>query len=107
EGYYNDIAVYAFPAGAPDERSSYSEIPQISTSNGMEADFLNVPGNKQNFSTVDPAWIQYEFEEPFTCNTIKIDVNNSNHQANRLIIEVSDDGEHFKKVARLQPPRSG
>ena len=108
ENYYRDIATFAFPLTDDMMRSSHSEEVKISTSvEGADASFLNQPNNTEKFRSQEPCWIQYEFEQPFTCRTIHIKTRGNNIQSNRLGVEVSDDGVTFKKVTQLEPPRHG
>ena len=108
EGYYKDIAVLAFPTPPGGNTSSYSFQPRVSSSlPDAEPQFLAEKGNKRNFSSREPCWIQYTFDEPFTCRSIVIHTNSSNYQSQRLLISVSDDGANFRPVERLTPPRSG
>lgn len=104
--YYKDVAVYAYPA--PDAISTDDSKPEITSSvPGAEVQFLADKNNKKGFSSSDNCWIQYAFKQPFTCRNITIRVNSSNYQAERLIIETSDDGKNFKRITQLEPPRSG
>ncbi len=106
EGYYKDIAVYAYPT--PNKISStQSIVPIVTTSNGTKADFLVKAVSKESFKTDSAAWIQYAFEQPFTCRTIVIRTNGNNYQSHRLIVQSSNDGTHFTTVMRLEPPRHG
>ncbi|RZL49243.1 MAG: DNA-binding protein, partial [Pedobacter sp.] len=107
EGYYKDIAVYAYPSPIGTKKSTQTIIPKITASNGADASGLIKPGNKQNFGSNEPLYIQYEFEKPFTCRTVKIKVSGNNYQAQRLKIEVSNDGKTFRSIGRLEPPRHG
>lgn len=107
EGYYKDIAIYAYPSPVGTGISTQTVIPKVTTSNGMDASGLVKNDNKQNFSTGDSCWIQYEFAEPFTCRSINIKTSGNNYQSNRLAIEVSNDGKIFKKLGRLEAPRHG
>lgn len=107
KGYYRNIAVLAFPALPGTGISTQTIKPKVTSSTGADASFLAVKGNKQNFTSSDPCWIQYEFAQPFTCRSVVIHVNNYNYQSERLIIEVSDNGRDFHRVERLQPPRAG
>ena len=54
-----------------------------------------------------PGWIQFSYEEPFTCRSVTITPDGGNFQAQRLILEASDDGMTFRTASRLQPPRHG
>ncbi|MEJ6981384.1 glycosyl hydrolase [Pedobacter sp. P351] len=107
EGYYKDIAVYAFPSVPGTNISTRKIIPKITTSTGIDASYLVKEGNTEALRSNDPLWIQYEFEKPFTTRTVFIHTNGNNVQAHRLLIEVSDDGKSFRSIGRLQPPRHG
>ena len=102
EDYYEDISVLAFPTPA----SWYAADTPIVTTNKGEAQYLARKSNKESFKTDEPAWIQYAYARPFTCRTIVIHAVN-NYQAQRLLVQVSDDGQHFRELGRLQPPRHG
>ncbi|RBQ04005.1 glycosyl hydrolase [Pedobacter miscanthi] len=107
QNYYKDIAVYAYPSPVGEGVSTRTVIPKITASNGADATGLVQPGNKKNFGSNEPCYIQYEFEKPFTCRTITIKVTGNNYQAQRLAIEVSDDGKVFRSIGRLEAPRHG
>lgn len=107
EGYYKDIAVYAYPTLASSSISTQIVIPKVTTSNGIDAVGLIKADNVKNFSSSDPVWIQYEFDKPFTCRSINIKTSGNNYQSNRLILEVSNDGKTFRSVGRLEAPRHG
>jgi hypothetical protein len=107
ENYYKDIAVYAYPSTEGAGISTRTIVPKVSTSNGNDASGLVIPGNKKNFGSNEPCWIQYDFERPFTTRTITIKTGGNNYQAQRLEIQVSDDGKTFRSLGRLVPPRHG
>jgi hypothetical protein len=107
QGYYKDIAILAFPTPGKTTISTELVIPKVTSSTGADASFLAKKGNKQNFSSAETCWIQYEFDQPFLCRSVKINVNGFNFQSSRLIIEVSNDGKNFKSLGRLTPPRAG
>jgi hypothetical protein len=110
EGYYRDIAVYAFRPLPGAGQSTRTVVPVVTTSEGgLDASFLTRPGHAEPFRCRQSCWIQYAFAEPFTCRSVTVLTPGNNHtyHANRLSIEVSDDGEHFRTVGRLQPPRHG
>lgn len=102
ENYYEDIAVLAFPTPA----SWYATDTPIVTTNKGNAPYLAHPGSKESFKTDEPAWIQYAYTRPFTCRTIVIHAVN-NYQAQRLLLQASDDGITFHDITRLIPPRHG
>jgi len=107
ENYYRDIAVYAYPSPIGEGISTRTVIPKITASNGADATGLIVPGNKKNFGSSEPCYIQYEFEKPFTCRTVTIRVSGNNYQAQRLAIQVSNDGKTYRSIGRLEAPRHG
>jgi len=108
QGYYRDIAVYAYPTPTGSGASTATSKPIITSSiAGENLNLLATPGNKKGFKTSEPGWIQYAFAQPFTCRSIRIRSSGYNYQAHRLRVEVSDDGRTFRPVLRLRPPRSG
>lgn len=108
KGYYKDIAIYAYPAIKGSYHSTRTVKPKVTTSiEGMDASFLTIPGNTKRLKTYDPCWIQYEFDEPFTCRSVIISTYGNNYQSHRLSLSVSDDGKHFTFIAQLDAPRHG
>ena len=108
EGYYRDIAVYAFPADKGSHYDSKWQVPNVSTSlPGIDPAFLTREDNKEIFRRKDSCWIQYEFDQPFTCRNITIRTLGYNYASHRLRIQCSDDGLHFRNVSRLDVPRHG
>lgn len=107
ENYYRDIAVYAYPSPVGESISTRTVIPKITASNGADATGLVQPGNKKNFGSNEPCYIQYEFEKPFICRTVTIKISGNNYQAQRLAIEVSNDGKTYRSIGRLEAPRHG
>ncbi|WP_433831603.1 glycosyl hydrolase [Flavobacterium anhuiense] len=104
--YYKDIAVFALPIKEY-QTTSQIQLPKVTTSNNTDASFLADPKKDENFKFADAGWIQYEFGHPFTCKSIVIETKGRDYQAQRLIVEVSDDGVHFKFHERLIAPRHG
>lgn len=108
KGYYKDIAIFAYPTPKGENVSSYDIKPKVSTSiPNTDAQFLAIEKNEENFRSESSCWIQYTFENPFTCRTIQVIPSGNNFQAQRLTIESSDDGIHFRKIIQLTPPRQG
>ena len=110
EGYYRDIAVFAFPSLEGAGQTTRTVTPVVTTSHrGADAGFLARDGGEAPFRCDGPCWIQYAFAEPFTCRslTIRTPGNNRTYHANRLRLEASDDGKSFRPIVRLQPPRHG
>ncbi|HET9280159.1 MAG TPA: glycosyl hydrolase, partial [Flavitalea sp.] len=106
-GYYKDVAVYAFPTMVDASYTTEKIIPRVSTSTGLDAQYLMKRDNRQTFGSNDSCWIQYEFDQPFICRQIIIRTAGNNFQSHRLLIEASDDGKNFYSIGRLQPPRHG
>lgn len=108
EHYYKDIAIYAFPSLTGAEQSTKNIVPVVTSSKAdINPQFLVKEGNKESFKSDEPCWIQYAFENPFTCRTIVVKTGGNNYQAQRLLIEVSDDGKSFRSIGRLESPRHG
>ena len=105
--HYRDIAVFAFPMPDGEDASTHKIIPKVTTSIGKNAQFLAEKGNQEKFRSNDPCWIQYKFERPFTCRSLKIRTNGNNFQSQRLRIETGDDGINFSPLVQLEPPRHG
>jgi len=109
QGYYKDVAVFAYPANSSNAFSGIVQIPTVTASNGTKPQFLSFPSkeNKQSFRSDTACWIQYKYPESFTCRSIRIHVGGNNYQAQRLIVQTSDDGENFTTIKKLEPPRAG
>jgi hypothetical protein len=108
-GFYKDVAVFAYPANSVNAFANEVLIPTVTASNGAKPQFLSFvdPDNKESFKSDTACWVQYKYPIPFTCRTIRIHTGTNSYQAQRLIIQTSDDGINFKTVTRLEPPRHG
>jgi hypothetical protein len=109
EGFYKDVAVFAYPTNSKDAFSGTVQIPTVTASNGTKPQFLSFPAkeNKQSFKSDTACWIQYKYPTVFICRSIRIHVGGNNYQSQRLIVQTSNDGENFTTIKRLEPPRSG
>ena len=107
ENYYKDIAVYAYPANYKNEIALKKLQPTVTTSNTTDAYFLTNTSNKQTFRSDTTCWIQYTYTQPITIRQVKIKQSNNAYQAQRFIIQSSNDGFNFKAIDTLQPPRHG
>ncbi|MDR3219313.1 MAG: DNA-binding protein [Dysgonamonadaceae bacterium] len=106
--YYEDIAVFACPALPGEGLSSEKLQPKVTTNvPGVDAQFLTDINTKESFSSKEPCWILFAFDEPFTCRTIQVQPSGRNFQAQRFTVEAGDDGIHFKKISQLEAPRQG
>ncbi|SHL40970.1 Glycosyl hydrolases family 2, sugar binding domain [Chitinophaga jiangningensis] len=103
EGYYKDIAVYAYPLAAPLEQLQ----PVVTTSTGAAADFLATPGNKQSFKSEADCWIQYTYPAPYTVKSVHIETGTNNYPAQRLTLQCSNNGKEFRTVMHFVAARHG
>lgn len=102
EFYYRDIATFALPLSAVT-----SEIirPKVTVSTGE--DMQGLVDGSMKFRSTTAAWVQYEFDEPFTAASMTVFPSGTNFQSLRWRVAVSDDGEHFKYIKQCQPARRG
>ncbi len=109
EGFYRDIKTYAYRIDPRQTLSNYNLKPRITSSlPGLDLSWMNDPENTDGrFRSEDPCWFQFAFEKPFTCRSVTFKGMGNIFQANRLILETSDDGEHFTFHTRLEPHRQG
>jgi len=108
EGYYKDIAVFAYPANSVQAFSDTIQVPAVTTSTGIKASFLCFEeSSKESFKSDTACWIQYRYRDPFTCRSVRIHTGGTNYQAQRLLIQAGNDGVHFKNIVQLVPPRHG
>ncbi|WP_295768328.1 glycosyl hydrolase [uncultured Mucilaginibacter sp.] len=108
KGYYKDISVLAYPSPVGAGVSSNTVKPKITTSlPNTDVQFLAEAGNRKTFATTDSCWVQLEFAKPFLCRSLVVHTASPNYQAQRLRIEISDDGKTFRKAGQLLPPRHG
>jgi len=108
EDYYKDIAVFAYPAKSRQAFADTVLIPTVNASNGTKPSFLCFESDgKESFRSDTACWIEYKYPRPFTCRSIRIHTGGNNYQAQRLIIQQSNDGINFREVTRLDPPRAG
>jgi hypothetical protein len=107
--YYKDVAVFAYPANSSYAFSDKTLIPNVKTSTGARPQFLCFPDedNVQSFRSDTACWIEYKYPEQLTCRSIRIHTGTNSYQAQRLIVQASDDGINFKTITRLEPPRHG
>ncbi|WP_418262437.1 glycosyl hydrolase [Flavobacterium faecale] len=104
--YYKDIATFAIPI-KEFESNSRKIMPKVTTSDGSDASFLADVTKDGNFRLNEKGWVQYEFDKPFSCKSIVVETAGRDFQAQRMIVEVSDDGVNFKFHERMVAPRHG
>jgi hypothetical protein len=108
EGFYRDIAVLAFPSPEGTGLSTRTVVPRVTTSvRGADPQFLVVEGNTERLRSNGPCWIQYAFEQPFTCRSISVCPDGTSFPPLCLRVEAGDDGETFHLVKQLEAPRHG
>lgn len=107
ENYYQDIQIVAFPSLQGTTLNSQTLQPKITANTGENVDFLIAPDGKKSFKSSVKANITYSFSQPFTCRTIRVESNGNNYQAQRLLVQISDDGINFKDHQQLKAPRHG
>ncbi|WP_258105425.1 glycosyl hydrolase [Marinoscillum sp. MHG1-6] len=107
EGYYRDIAIIAIPNLGGEPVSSFNLNPSVISENAENVAFLGIDQTEEKFKSDDPVWIQFEFDDPFTCRSVRPTGPSSNLQWQRLTMLASQDGEQFDTVAQMKPARQG
>lgn len=110
EGYYKDIAVLAYPVPQgvyPQMEKRVAPVVTYSDEIEFSGGFYRARYTDITDPKSDGAWIQYAFEEPYTCRNIEIEKIMNNYQSQNLKVMASDDGVNFRLVKRLVPARQG
>lgn len=102
--YYRDLAILAWPVIEGTLASSTQLNPKATTNiPGFDPQELVQPTDKQVVLSGE-GWIQYEFDEPFTCRSIFIQASQAEgYQLHRAELQVSDNGKDFRSLGRLKP----
>ena len=88
QGYYKDIAVYAYPADQYDNsKPTCSE--------------------KFPFGSSKPCDIIFTYDKPYTLQQVKIITGGNNIQAHRWKIYASSDGKEYQLIKEISPARQG
>ena len=87
-GYYEDIALFAYPADYADARKPKASV-----------DFP--------FRSTKPCDIIMEYDKPFTLRSVEIVTGGNNYQAHRFKVYASDNGVDYKFVREIYPARQG
>ena len=88
QGYYKDIAVYAYPADQYDNsKPTCSE--------------------KFPFGSSKPCDIIFTYDKPYTLQQVKIITGGNNIQAHRWKIYASSDGKEYQLIKEIGPARQG
>ena len=93
DDYYEDIAAFAVRAEVP--------LPKPNISGTIERD------ENGTFRSREAGYIQFSFDEPQTVRSLEVIPSGNNLQAQRLLVQASDDGVTFRNVRQLVPPRQG
>ncbi|MBP5338095.1 MAG: DNA-binding protein [Prevotella sp.] len=94
--YYEDIAFFACPVG--DDRSVFLPATIGGT---IQRD------DNGTFRSKEPGHIDYTFDTPVTVQSVEVVPSGNNIQAQRLLVQASDDGIAFRNIRQLTPPRQG
>ena len=88
QGYYEDIAVFAYPATNADDRTPKASV-------------------EFPFRSSTPCDIIMSYDEPFTLRSVKIVTGGNNYQAHRYRLYASDNGTDYRFVREIYPARQG
>ena len=104
QDYYRDIAILAYPSVEGTNITSTMLKPEATTNiPGFDPQKM-IDGTDKAIVLSQEGWIQYEFEKPFTCRSIKIlPDQRSAYQLHRVQLLVSNDGKTFHSLGRLKP----
>lgn len=110
DGYYEDIALLACPVPRgvhPETERRARPVITYSKEIDRSEGYYRARATDITDPQSDGAWIQYAFEEPYTCRNIEIGKVANNYQSQNLTVTASDDGVTFRPVKRLVPARQG
>lgn len=88
QGYYKDIAVFAYPADDYDNRKP-------------------VCSEQLPFSSSKPCDIIFTYDKPYTLQQVKIITGGNNIQAHRWKVYASDNGTDYQLIKEISPARQG
>ncbi len=109
EGYYEDIATFAIPL-------THHTLQPFPVNFDLLRDLKMYPvtmsptmtrNAKGIFAASEPAWIAIDMGAKRLFTNIEIAANGTNMQAQRMMVEVSDNGKDYRLVKQLVPPRQG
>ena len=105
--FYRDVRVIAYRT-PPDEVSMTSLQPRATTNSGPIDDAALLDGNLNTSVRItspaggEPAWLQYEFDKPFTARALWLGAH-GRIPVGRVL--ASDDGAHFRTIAVMPGPQ--
>jgi hypothetical protein len=101
--YYEDIALFAFPSSAEDTLPPPDQItasdPDFAAGNTMPTEAA--PLKVKNSDPGKPLWIQYVFNQPFTCGSLKLEASFPAKRLPPAELQASDDGTTFRKLGTV------
>lgn len=108
-GFYNDIAVVAWPNVRPDSAPMLSSLESVRPATPETVAFDPIKGwngrpfevraDKKNFGAFG---FVLEFSEPYGVGMLALEVKRHWNLPKPLVLEVSDDGKNFRKVADIK-----
>jgi len=126
--YYRDIAVLAYPVPSGWGETNRSRNARVTTSFPIKdvAPLLFRETRAPVIDTVQPGYIQFSFDAPFTLRSVRVDssrplppgvvpgaggglggTNGFNREAHSMKVEASDDGVSWRRVGALDPMKGG
>ena len=111
EGYYEDIAVIAYPA-LQSQIEDYGNLPVVTSNDGnfdssVATDELINKRTLLTGSRKSPAYIQFAYKEPFTLRRIDMLLEKGIPADGTAILSRSDDGVNFTEITELKIKRMG
>lgn len=107
--YYQELGVFAVPYPGDSQAGAEFFIPEITASfpdDGSLGRILD-PDNMDPIRTDDPATITLTYPRDVLVRSVTVRPHTRHVQGLRLKILASSDGEIFREVTRLEPPRHG
>jgi hypothetical protein len=103
-GYYEDIALFAFPAVAGDDCPAPDQVTASSPDfvPGRMTPTDSAPIGVTNTKPDQPLWLQYAFAQPVTCASLRLTIRGWPNTGRRGELQASDDGFTFRKICVLQ-----
>ena len=105
--FYRDSAIIAYRT--PADSIGMAALHPRATTNGGSIDYAPLLDNSLNTSVNiaapsggGPAWLQYEFDQPFTARALSLGCHNR-IPVGRIL--ASDDGAHFRTIAVMPGPQ--
>ena len=93
DGYYEDIAAFACPV--------WVALPSPRVAG-------TIARNEQGvWRATEPGYIQFDFDAPQIVRSVEIVPSGNNVQAQRFLVQASDNGVTFRDLRQLTPPRQG